>query len=146
MPRILALIVPLLVALALAAPAQAATVHAEGGAGGAGHKLLWSLDFDDVADTVTITATHDQFSGAPQVNPPQQAQIVLDPPTGPTVRVNLLTAQVFNNTNGNLLALFDGDTSSMVNDGPRTRTNFRLRVSQDRAAAIAFSTLYTPPS
>lgn len=140
-------IVPLVAILALwfAAPAQADIVNAEGGAGAGGHRLTWTLAFDDVADTVTVDATHARFSGAEQLGPPSQAQIVLLLSNGQGVRVNLLTAQLFSGTNGNLLGLFDGDATSMINDGPRTRTNVRLNVGAGRGRVITFSTLYSPP-
>lgn len=141
-----ALIVAVVATLALAAPAQADIVNAEGGAGAGGHRLTWTLAFDDVADTITINATHAQFSGAEQLAAPQEAQIVLELSNGQSIRLNLLTGVLFNNNNGNSLGLFDGVAGNMLNTGDRTRTNVRLRVAAGRGRVLTFSTLYQPPA
>lgn len=133
--------------LLLAAPARADVVTASGGAGAGGHKVAWTLEFDDVADTVTIDAVHTRFSGDPQAGPPQTARINIVLPNGDRVACNLLTARLestdrpaWNNV------LFDGSAATMLNSGPRTRTNVRLRVSANRARLIEFSTDYQPPA
>lgn len=130
----------LVLTLAFAAPASADIVNAEGGAGAGGHRLTWALAFDDVADTVTIDATHARFSGAEQAGPPQVAQINLILPNGNAISVNLITARLGTGQ------LFDGNAATMINSGPRTRTNVRLRLSPRRSRLIEFTTDYSPPA
>ena len=117
-----------------------ANVSASSGASGLGCILEWSLLFDDAANTVTINATHKRTDGALAPDP-QQAQITTTLDTNQTVTVDLLTATI--QPGGQL---FDGDPASMLNSGPRTRTNVKLKVSADRAAVLTFSTQYQPPA
>lgn len=116
-----------------------ADIFASSGAGGRGCRLDWTLTFNDVADTVTITATHTRFDGSPAPDPPVAGlRITLN--TSVEIGVNLLTGAL--STGGQFSQASPG---KVVNQGPKTRTGVRLRVSADRAAAISFQTDYTPP-
>lgn len=121
--------------LLIPASASAAIVHAEAGAGGRGHMLLWQLDYDTVTDDLTINVTHTKFDGSPAIGMPQVANLVLVRPNGQTRTFNLLTV---NNP-------VDGQPN-IINDGPVTFPNIATRVSANRAAAIEFQTEYTPPA
>lgn len=116
-----------------------ADIFVEAGAGGNGCKLLWTLDFNDTADTVAITATHTHFDGSPAPDP-QQAQISLELNSSVAITVNLLTGRLGTGQ------AFDGTATKIVNSGTRTRTGVRLKVSANRAALISFSTQYQPPA
>lgn len=117
-----------------------ADIIASGGAGANGCKFLWDLDFDDSANTVTITAVHTHFDDSPAPDP-QQAEITVILNSSVSVTVDCLTGRL--STGGNFSQANPGP---MLNSGARTRTNVRLRVSQDRAAAISFTTQYTAPA
>lgn len=117
-----------------------ADIIASGGAGGNGHKLEWSLDFDDSANTVTINAVHTHFDGTPQSADPQQAQITVTLNSSVDVAVDLLTGRLDGGG-----AFVQGSPGTMINTGPKTRTNVRLKVSANRARQISFSTQYLPP-
>lgn len=108
-------------------------------AGGNGCRLDWSLHFDDVANTVTVNATHKRFDGSAAPDP-QQAQLTLQLNTSQAIVLNLLTGQL---TPG---GSFDGTQGNMLNTGDRVRTGVRLTVSPNRAAAITHSTQYQPPA
>lgn len=115
-----------------------ADIIASGGAGARGTKFLWDLDFDDVANTVTITATHTRFDGSATPDP-QQAEITLILNTSVNVTVDCLAGTL--STGG---AFSQATPGPMLNQGPRTRTNVKLKVSADRAQAISFTTQYLP--
>lgn len=112
---------------------------ASSGADAPGYHFEWLLLFDDTADTVTVTAVHTRRDGSP-APAPQQAGLTLQINSGQAISLNLLTGQL---TPG---GLFDGTAGNMLNTGPRTRTNVRLRVSANRAAMIDHSTQYQPPA
>lgn len=116
-----------------------ADIFAEGGAGGNGYRLSWTLDFDDVANTVTIDATHARLDGSP-ASDPQRAEITVQLNSGQAITVDLLTGMMSTGQ------AFDGTASTMLNTGPRTRTNVKLSVSTSRSKLIAFSTQYKPPA
>jgi hypothetical protein len=116
-----------------------ADVFGSGGAGANNCKVLWTLDFDDSANTVTIDAVHTHFNGSAAPDP-QQAAITVTLNTSVDISVNLLTGTL--STGGNFSQASPGP---MLNAGPKTRTGVRLKVSADRAAAIAFSTTYVAP-
>jgi hypothetical protein len=144
--RTLRFIAPLIAALALLIPstAGAAIVHAEGGAGANGKIVLWTLDYDDVADTVTIDARYVFFgTDTPVGSDPTQAVLVLEPPAGQNVNVDLLTGHI---TRGSTdLGLFDPTGNpKLLDSGPRTRTNQKLKVNVGRGRDISFSMLYAP--
>jgi hypothetical protein len=115
-----------------------ANFTASSGAGGGGCLLEWSLSFDDAANTVTISATHAHFDGS-QAPAPQQADVTFQLSTGQSISINLLTARLSTGQ------LFDGNAATMLNSGPRTRTNVKLSVTADRAKLITHSTQYLPP-
>lgn len=117
-----------------------ANINGSGGAGAANCKFLWDLVFDDAANTVTITAIHRHFDNTPAPDP-QQAEITVILNTSVAITVNCLTGTL--STGGNFSQSSPGP---MLNTGAKTRTGVRLRVSADRAAAISFSTQYTPPA
>lgn len=112
---------------------------ASSGALGGGCKLEWDLLFDDSANTVRVTATHTRVDGSP-APVPQQAQITFTLNGGVSIGLNLLTGRLSNNQP------FDGTATAIINSGPRTRTNVRLKISEDRAALITHSTEYLPPA
>jgi hypothetical protein len=115
-----------------------ANFSASAGAYGGGCKLLWSLEFDDAADTVTVTATHARFDDSP-APVPQQAQITFTLNGGVSIGLNLLTGRLTNNQP------FDGTATAIINSGLRVRTGVRLQISAGRAALITHSTTYLPP-
>lgn len=117
-----------------------ADVFAEAGAGGNNCRLDWTLDFDDSANTVTIDATHTHFDRSPAPDP-QQAEITVILNTSVSVTVDLLTGLL---SQGG--AFVQGSPGKMINAGPKTRTNVRLKVSADRARLISFTTQYLPPA
>jgi len=115
--------------------AQAAIVHAEGGAGARNHMLLWTLDYDTVTRAVTLDVTHTKFDGSAAIGDPQQADIILIRPNGQEQDFNLLT----------LVNPVDGQPN-VLNDGPLTfNVPGGLRVSANRASLIEFRTEYVPP-
>jgi hypothetical protein len=116
-----------------------ADIHVSSAAGGNGCRLDWTLDFNDVANTVTINATHRHFDGSAAPDP-QQAQITLTLGNNQTISVNLLTGLLGNGQ------AFDGTATKIINSGDRTRTGVTLKVTADRAALIVFSTEYIPPA
>lgn len=116
-----------------------ADIFAQSAAGGNGFRLDWTLDFDDVANTVTVDATHTRSNGSVAPDPPQ-AQITLQLNGGQGIGLDLLTGRLSNGV------AFDGTATKIINSGPRTRTSVRLSVSNDRAKLITFSTQYQPPS
>jgi len=116
-----------------------ANVFASAGAGGNNCRLDWSLNFDDAANTITIDATHTHFDGSPAPDP-LQALIVVQLSNNAEVSVNLLTGAL--SSGGQFSQTSPG---VMINTGPKTRTGVRMKVSADRAGAMVFSTLYTPP-
>jgi hypothetical protein len=116
-----------------------ATFFASSAAGGNGSRLDWTLDFDDTANTATVNATHTHFDGSPSPDP-QQAALTFRLNTGQSITVDLLTGLLSTG------APFDGTASTMINTGPRTRTNVKLSVSNDRAKLITYSTTYLPPA
>lgn len=118
-----------------------ADIFAQSAAGGGGHRLDWTLDFNDAADTVTITATHTRLDGSPQKADPQQAAITVTLNTGASVSVDLLTGLM--STGGQFSQASPG---KIVNQGPKTRTSVRVKISADRAQLITFSTSYLPPA
>lgn len=124
----------LFTALAAPATAGAAIVHAEAGAGGHGHQLLWQLDYNTVTDDLVINVTHTKFDGSPAIGAPQQANLVLVRPNGTERAFNLLT----------VVASSDGQPG-IINKGPQTYPNIATRVSATRANLIEFRTEYTPP-
>ena len=117
-----------------------ANITASGGAGSNGVKFLWDLVFDDVANTVQIATTYTKFDGTPAPSPPQVASITVVLNTSVNVTVNCLTGTL--STGGNFS---QGSPGPMLNTS-KTRTNVRLRVSANRAAALEFSTQFTPPA
>jgi hypothetical protein len=112
-----------------------AVINASGGAGAAGHKLLWTLAFDDAANTITINATHTRFDGTAAAGNPQAAAITVERNNGQGLTLNLLTDGT----------IFDGAAANMLNTGPRTRTGVTLKVAGGRGQVLTFSTAYTPP-
>lgn len=131
-----------------------ADVFAQAGAGGNNCKVLWNLDFDDVANTVTIDSTHTHFDGSPCPDP-RKAWITVLLNTSVNITVDLLTGEV-GTPNGPLddpntiltgrQPFVQGSPGKMINAGPKTRTGVRLKISADRAALISFSTQYLPPA
>lgn len=117
-----------------------AHILASGGAGANGVKFLWNLDFDDVANTVQIATTYLTFEGDPAPAPPQVASITVTLNTSVNVTVNCLTGTI--STGGNFSQASPGQ---MLNT-TKTRTGVTLRVSAGRAAALSFSTAFTPPA
>jgi hypothetical protein len=108
-------------------------------------KLPWSFHFDDVANTVTITATHSKNDDSP-VPDPQNAQLTIVLNTSVDATVDLLTGKL---TAPPALAGQDFSQASpgeVLNAGPKTRTGVRLKVSANRAAAVEFRFAYTPPA
>jgi hypothetical protein len=116
-----------------------ADVFASAGAGGRNCRLDWTLDFDDVANTVTLNATHTHFDGTAAPDPPQ-AQITIQLNTSVDITVDLLTGLM--SQGGQFSQAAPG---KIVNQGPKVRTGVRLKVSANRAGALSFSTQYTPP-
>lgn len=116
-----------------------AIFSASAGAYGNHCKLIWSLDFDDVANTVAITATHTHFDDTPAPDP-QQAALTFTLNTSQSISLDLLTGLL------SAGGAFDGTASKIINSGARIRTNVRLKVSADRAKLITFSTAYLPPA
>lgn len=116
-----------------------ADIFASSAAGGNGCRLDWTLDFDDVANTVTINATHKRFDGSAAPDP-QQAQITFTLNSNVSISLNLLTGLLSQG------GAFDGTAGNMLNTGNRTRTNVRLSVSANRARTITHSTQYLPPA
>lgn len=114
--------------------ASAAIVHAEGGAGASGHKLLWALDYDTVTDQLQVAVTHTKFNGSAAIGQPQVANLVLVRPNGQERTFNLLT----------VVASTDGQPG-ILNKGLQTYQNIATRISANRAALIEFRTEYTPP-
>jgi hypothetical protein len=143
--RSLVTLVATIAALTLAAPAQAEILTASGGSGAGGHKLLWTLQFDDAANTVTIDATHTKFDGSTAIGDPLVAGITLTLNNGQKIRVDLLTGELFD-AQDDSLGLFDGTPGTMLNTGPRTRTGVRLQVSAGRGRVLTFNTSYVPPA
>lgn len=121
--------------LALPSTAGAEVINASGGSGAGGHKLLWSLEFDTVANSITIDATHTRFDGSTAAGDPQAATITVERNNGQSMTLNLLTDGT----------VFDGGPANMLNTGPRTRSNVTLRVGQGRGQVLTFSTTYSPP-
>lgn len=116
-----------------------ADILASGGAGGNNCKVLWDLDYDDAANTVTIAATHTHFDDSPAPDP-QQAQITVQLNSGQAISVDLLTGLL--STGGPFSQTSPGP---IINAGPKTRTSVRLRISAGRAQLITISTEYLPP-
>lgn len=116
-----------------------ANFFASSAAGGHGCRLDWTLDFDDVANTVTVQATHAHFDGSPSPDP-QQADLTFTLNTSVSITLNLLTGMLSQG------GAFDGTASEIINSGPRTRTGVRLSLSSGRAKVITFSTAYLPPA
>jgi hypothetical protein len=122
-----------------------ADIFAESAAAGNGHRLDWDLHFDDVANTVTVTATHSRMARdaqgnfLPQLADPQQALINMLF-NGTPLALNLLTGRLSNGV------AFDGTASRIIGSGPRTRTGVTVSVTADRARVITFSTTYQPPA
>jgi len=117
-----------------------ADIIASAGASSNDHKLRWDLHFDDVADTVTITANHTHLDDSPDENP-QQAEITVILNNSVEITVDLLTGLL--STGGNFSQTSPG---IMLNVGSRTRTGVKLKVSADRAGIISFTTQYLPPA
>lgn len=117
-----------------------ADVFAQGAAGGRNCRLDWSVDFDDSADTVTINATHTHFDGSAAPNPPV-ATLIVTLNSSVDIAVDLLTGDL---TPGGQFS--QASPGVIVNAGAKVRTGVRLKVSADRAAAMFFTTQYTPPA
>lgn len=111
-----------------------AVIHAEGAAGAAGCRLDWILDFDDVANTVTVTATHTRFDGSPATDP-QVAGITVQLNSGQPRTFDLLT----------IPAPSDGQPG-ILGKGAQVFTNVRLRIGSGRGQVITFTTTYLPPA
>jgi hypothetical protein len=114
-----------------------ANFSASSGAFSRGYSLDWTLVFDDVANTVTIDATYTQPPDG-TIPVPGTAAITFTLNTSVSIRLDLVTARLSTGQ------LFDGNSATMLNSGPRTRTGVRLKVSADRAAAITHSTEFVP--
>jgi hypothetical protein len=112
---------------------------ASAGAYGNNCKLVWSLDFDDVANAVAITATHTHFDDSPAPDP-QQAVLTFTLNTSQSIDLDLLTGLLSQG------GAFDGTATAIINSGTRTRTGVKLKISADRAKLITFSTAYLPPA
>jgi hypothetical protein len=121
-------------AFALPASAQAATVRAEGGAGSRGHMLMWQLDYDTATDDLSINVTHTKFDGSAPVGAPQEANLVLVRPNGQERVINLMTIPGGQNA-----------APGVINEGVQVFPNVATRVSANRANLIDFRTEYTPP-
>lgn len=135
-------------------------VFSQGAAGGNGHRVDWTLDFNDTANTITIDAKHTRMASdgqggfLPALAEPQRAWITVQLNTGQARTVDLVTGMIgvasgpLNDINTvlNNPQLFDGNAAEMLNSGPRVRTGVRLTVSADRAAMMSFSTQYKPPA
>lgn len=122
-----------------------ADISGSGGAGANNCKVLWTLHFDDTADTVTIDAVHTHFDGTPAPDP-QQAEITVQLNSSVDITVDLLTGRLLTAQGGQGTAFVQGSPGIMLNTGAKTRTGVRLKVSANRAAAISFSTQYTAPA
>jgi hypothetical protein len=80
-----------------------------------------------VANTVTIDATYTQPPDG-TIPVPGTAAITFTLNTSVSIRLDLVTARLSTGQ------LFDGNSATMLNSGPRTRTRrTRLKVSADRA-------------
>lgn len=119
-----------------------ADFHASNGTDSQGFHLQWALVFDDSANTVTITADHTRSNGSAAPNP-QVARVTFVLNSSVDITLDLLTGRLLNAQGGQGQA-FDGTATAIINSGPRTRTNVRLRISADRAALITHSTEYLP--
>lgn len=134
--------------------AEAAIVHAESGAGGLGHELLWQLDYNTTTDDLTVNITHTRFGGLPQLAPPRTAVIVLVRPNGTERPFNVgATAVTLNSDDGfpdgtvvNPLRAPSDNQFGLINKGPQTFPNIASRVSANRANLIDFRTVYLPPA
>lgn len=116
-----------------------AEFFAASGAGANDCRLDWVLDFDDVANTVTITATHTRFDGSPAPDP-QVASLTFQLNSGQSISVDLLTGLL---SNGQVFS--PASPGRMIDGVPKTRTNVRLSLSSGRAKVITFDTTYQPP-
>lgn len=121
-----------------------ADFFASSGAGGNGCLLEWALDFDDSANTVTVSSTHKHFNGTAAPDP-QIARVTITLNTTVDITLDLLTGRLLNAQGGQGQA-FDGTATKIINSGDRTRTGVRLKISADRAALITHSTEYLPPA
>lgn len=138
----------------LPSAAQAAIVHAEGGAGSRGHMALWQLDYDTVSNDLTITATHTKFDGSPAIGEPQKCVIVLIRPNGQERPFNIAASTVTlgaadgfpENTVVNALRAPSDNQFGLLNKGPQTFQNIASRVSADRASLLEFRMIYVPPA
>jgi hypothetical protein len=127
--------VAIFTALVVPSTAGAAIVNASGGAGAAGHMLLWSLEYDTVTDDLAVDVTHTRFDGSAASGPPQEANLVLVRPNG--------TERVFN-----LMTVPGGQNPApgVINEGVQVFPNIATRVSPRRSNLIEFRTEYTPPA
>lgn len=123
-----------LTALAVPSTAGAAIVHADSAAGGHGHVLRWSLDYDTVTDDLTVNVTHTKFDGSAAIGAPQEADLVLVRPNGTERTFNLMT-----------VAGGQNPAPGVINEGVQVFPNIATRVSANRANLIEFRTEYTPP-
>lgn len=110
-----------------------ATIHAEGAAGANNCRLDWILDFDDVANTVTLSATHTHFDGSPAPDP-RVAGITLQLNSGQPRTFDLLT----------MTAPSDGEPG-ILGKGAQVFTGIKLRIGSGRGQVISFATEYLPP-
>lgn len=145
--RLLALAATL-AALAIApSTAGAAIVHANGGSLARGYFLAWEVDYDTVAQTITVDAEQ-TLAGQPVNDAPVRAVVTLTAPSGAFRRFNLgpTTATLDDGTTVDpLIAKSDG-LPGILNKGSQTYAVPQgLRVSANRAAAIDFGTDYLPP-
>lgn len=112
-----------------------ATVTADGGAGGNGHRLSWFINYNTVTDVVKLTVAHLRFDDSAASGPPLVARLNIVLVNGTTRTFNLLT----------LVASTDGQPG-VINKGEQTYNGVSVRVSNSRGNLIEFSTDYTPPA
>lgn len=116
-----------------------ANFSASSGAFSRGYSLDWTLDFDDAANTVTVTVVYGRPAGSPDADP-QAAKMTLTLNSSVQITLDFLTARLSTGQ------LFDGSAAPMLNAGARTRSGVKLKVSADRAALITHSTEFLPPA
>lgn len=143
-------IAPLVAALGLLAPstAGAAIVHANGGSLAHGYFLAWEVDYDTVAQTITVDAEQTVAATGQATNAaPVRAVVTLTAPNGAFRRFNLgpNTATLDDTTTVDPLTAKSDGLPGILNKGSQTYSVPQgLRVSANRAAAIDFDTDYLP--
>jgi hypothetical protein len=108
-------------------------------------KLPIDFHFDDVANTIVITASFSKNDDTPCPDP-QFALLTIVLNTSVNATIDLLTGKI---TAPAQLAGQDFSQASpgeILNGGSKTRTGVTLRVSANRAAALSFGLDWKPPA